>query len=188
MTANRPHRYLARLTVIERRIVSVARSHSHWVRDNAYLLAIASAASLGLSGCTGMLASRGLDLDKMQSDAVVQSRLGKPISSGTTEGKQYEDFHTHQKIAYKPGAGYAMGFCMTLGLCDLFLFPIEVVKASSEMIKGHDVRVIYESDGKVSTILVDGKYDLGAGQFGSREQAKLWQRLRQSVDECSFFA
>src|SRR5262249_53456120 len=120
--------------------------------------------------------------DKMQSDAEVQNRLGTPTSSGTTEGKQYEDFHTHQKIAYKPGAGYAMGFVMTLGLCDLILFPIEVVKASSEMIQGHDVRVIYEADGKVSAILVDGKYHLGAGQFGSREHAKLWQRLRQSVD------
>jgi hypothetical protein len=183
LTATLPHRYLARFIVIERWIVALLVPSHIGFATMPYLMAVAATSSIWLLGCQATLHSSGLDLDKLQSDIEVQRRLGTPISSGATEGKQFKDFRTHQKIAQKwDGIGYAMGFEMTFGLSDLIFFPIEVVKASSETINGHDVRVIYEPDGKVGAILVDGKYHVGGGELVSREQAKLRQQLRQAEE------
>jgi len=123
---------------------------------------LALPALLCSTGCAAFINASGTDLDSLHTKADVRKALGAPDASGVTDGQTYEDFHTHRKISEKwRGEGLLMAWVLALGFNDLIQVPIELFKASHQMIVGHDLRVIYEADGTVKTVLVNGGVPLG---------------------------
>jgi hypothetical protein len=124
------------------------------------------------TGCAGMIAKSGIDLDAFESVNEVHSKFGEPCVKGSAtdlaKGEQsipknqafYEDYHTRLKISdrdWTHGDGYAMALSVTLGTVELLLVPEQLYYLTKHAITGQTLRIIYDSNGKVVAGELDGK-------------------------------
>jgi len=118
------------------------------------------ACPLLISGCSVLIANCGKDLNVLDDRDQVRQEFGEPVATGIEDGKQFEDFRSHWKVAdpYWGGPGYAMGMILTAGLYELGGFPYQVYCASRATIVGQDIRFYYDRAGNVSECRVDGHY------------------------------
>ena len=105
------------------------------------------------SGCSVMIAESGKDLRTLKTREQVRKQFGEPVASGTTNGESFEEYHTHQKIAVNEmqADALSMGIAMTYGLGELYAFPDQLYLLGRNTIIGQDIRVTYDSAGKVTS-------------------------------------
>jgi hypothetical protein len=113
-------------------------------------------------GCAGLVDSSGQDLLSVKTQQEMHAKLGEPASRGFEDEKSYEEYYTRRKIAAADqrlfgGPGYAMGLFLTCGLSELVSFPYEVYLVGSRTISGQKVRVIYDRNGAIECVLLDGE-------------------------------
>lgn len=114
------------------------------------------------SGCSMLINETGFDLSSIPAREDVRICFGNPVQSGTMtdeDGKTnaFDDYIIQQKIAHGEYSMYGMGIAMTLGTCELIMFPWEVMKASQNMLLGSRIRFVYSSEGKVVRIMENDK-------------------------------
>jgi len=80
-------------------------------------------------------------------------------------GLSYDDFIVHSKIGYAT-AGYGIGIAMTYGLIEFVAFPYSLFDMSVNILLGHRVRFVYDADGTVKKIFVNGKSYMGPDRHG----------------------
>ena len=129
-------------------------ARSPHMRAALFLLAASLVSS---AGCSWWVISRGTDLSKLPTREQVQAVFGPPRASGEVEGKSYEDFRTHRKIADFNLEGVLMVDAGTLGLAELYCFPCAVFIAAKQSIAGQNLRFIYDENGKVKEVRRDGE-------------------------------
>jgi hypothetical protein len=128
------------------------------------LLLLALPALFFSTGCAAMVNSSGTKLRDLKTKTDVHKVFGQPKASGEIAGEQYEDFHTHRKIAPPFGnEGLVMIWVLTLGFSDVIFLPPQLIDASCEMIRGQNLRFCYAKDGTVMSIYIDGKRDTLSG-------------------------
>lgn len=110
------------------------------------------------AGCSAFIASRGTDLTELTNREESHKQLGSPVESGTEEGKDYDIFRYHGKIArWNPGPGPAMLLIMTWGLSEFVNVPYELGVATADFVVGSEVKFWYDGQGQVVTRTVDGE-------------------------------
>ena len=128
-------------------------------------------AVLPSTGCSGFVAARGVELGDLETRKQVRGVFGTPTTSGDDGDTSYDEYFTRRKLAERwKGTGICMGFVMTLGLSEFYLFPRELICAARQRIEGNTVRFVYDADGNV--IAVSGFYSAwkrlpGPGQGGT---------------------
>lgn len=121
-------------------------------------------------GCAGMIAQCGTDPTALKTQKEVHDTFGEPVETGsqvgvTKEGEFvpkdaafYEDYTTRRKIATPyPGDGYIIFLIGSLGTLDLLLVPQQFCLMTKRAITGQTVRIIYDSNGKVIAVNLDGE-------------------------------
>ncbi len=109
-------------------------------------------------GCSSLVAMSGKDVGSIATMEQVHHQFGKPVASGTADGKDYEEFKSHSKISDPQRAGVLiMGDLMTSGLMELFLFPYELACVGETTISGETVRFSYDPNGSVTDVYVNGE-------------------------------
>ena len=117
------------------------------------------AAVIPSSGCSCFLICSGKDLGVLATQEEVQKDFGSPVACGEEDGKSYEEFRTHQKISESwKQEYYLLGFAVTFGLGEVIWFPTEVYKATHRSIMGQTIRFVYDSQGYVKDVRLDGDY------------------------------
>ena len=110
------------------------------------------------AGCSSLVAMSGKDVSTIATMEQVHKDFGKPTAVGVADGKDYEEFKTHSKIADPQRAGVLLlGDLMTSGLMELFLFPYEVACVTETTIAGETLRFSYDANGSVTDVYVDGE-------------------------------
>jgi hypothetical protein len=113
--------------------------------------------ALFCNGCSMLIASSGKDLSQLKTRDEVREQFGEPMMSCNEEGRDFDDFRSHRKIAYQlRTAGYSMSLAMTLGLGEFITFPYEVYETGKDVIVGQDVRFYYDENGRTTECLVNG--------------------------------
>lgn len=97
-------------------------------------------------GCSALIAMSGKNVENCDTREEIRAKLGNPVTSEA----HYDEFHTHWKVAETVRAG-ELGLLnsMSLGLCEFALFPREIYHAVRNVVRGQDLRVHYDEDGKV---------------------------------------
>jgi hypothetical protein len=109
-------------------------------------------------GCSSLVAMSGTDPAALASMDQVHKEFGKPKVTGMADGKDYEEFTTHNKMADSQRAGVLVaGNLMTCGLGELFFFPYEMALLGKTVVSGDTVRVCYDMQGNVTEVYVDGE-------------------------------
>jgi len=139
----------------------------------------------GTGGCSILVLKTGCDLNELQSRTEARKQFGTPVKSGqmledvpetdtypprehdTLAGLPYDEFVTHTKIGYAT-AGYGMGIAMTYGLIEFVAFPYSLYDMSANILFGHRVRYVYNQDGTVKDIFVNGQSYLGPNANGPK--------------------
>ncbi|WP_439626348.1 hypothetical protein [Gemmata sp.] len=113
------------------------------------------AALLPATGCSALVAGRGVNVNELSTKDEVRQAFGTPAF---TCDEFHDEFRTHRKLAEQWKLEYlAMPAVITLGLSEVVLFPTEVYCAAKQRIRGAHVRFFYDENGKVTYVLVDGE-------------------------------
>ena len=105
-----------------------------------------------------LVISSGKDLGALATREEVLEDFGTPVVCGEVDGKFYEEFRSHRKISESWRQPYDLfADSVTLGFAEVILFPSEVYIASRRSIMGQTIRFVYDSDGYVKSVQLDGK-------------------------------
>jgi YD repeat-containing protein len=117
-----------------------------------------TAAAFASTGCSALIAVSGRNLSDLKDRTDVQAAFGAPEATGEAEGKLFEEYSTRQKIAdpWFVGPGLAMGYCMTLGLYEFVILPVELYRTGRRTLLGQRIQFTYDTDGHVTSIRWDG--------------------------------
>jgi hypothetical protein len=109
------------------------------------------------AGCSALIAYSGEDMDKLGTKEQVHASFGTPCKSGEDHGLQFEEYYTHRKISepHVAGVDFIMGV-ESVGLLELWMFPVTVCGYTWTTLVGQDLRVEYASNGEVRRILING--------------------------------
>jgi hypothetical protein len=88
----------------------------------------------------------------------VHESLGTPSKSGTDDiGYPFDEYHTHWKTSEPKAAGATLILgAYTLGLMEMWFFPLRVYESAWTIVFGDDLRFLYDSDGSVEIIAING--------------------------------
>jgi hypothetical protein len=101
--------------------------------------------------------------DLLETREGVHRWFGAPTISTNPKGEICEDYVTRWKLSEDKGYGIAL--VMTLGLNELWAFPMEVILLVRNAITGRNVRFVYDDQGKVKRVLIDTEKRINAGPF-----------------------
>jgi hypothetical protein len=123
------------------------------------LALLVSAGVLALAtGCSSLVALSGKDVGSIACLEQAHAEFGKPVAVGTADGRDYEDFNSHKKIADPQRAGVLiMGDLMSCGLMEFVLFPYEMACFGKTAISGGTVRFFYDSSGNITDVYANGE-------------------------------
>ena len=113
------------------------------------------------TGCSMMLAEAGTHSSEFDTREKAHKLFGEPINSGSIEGQQFEEFFTRRKFAAGGGLEDLAKFIYTLGLNELYLFPVALVRLTGTTLIGQTIRLIYDEKGAVKI------EQLELGRFGT---------------------
>jgi hypothetical protein len=126
--------------------------------------------TLSATGCSYHIAASGKDLGTVTTREQIHAEFGPPVAGGVTEGKPYEDFRTHRKIADDflsiQGARLASGY--TLGLAEVVLWPAVCLDTARQVVFGQDLRFVYDEKGDVTAAVRNGEYIVGNPRLSRR--------------------
>lgn len=123
-----------------------------------HALIVLLGAILLATGCSSLVAMSGKDVSALASMDQVHKEFGKPKVTGMADGKDYEEFTTHNKMADPQRASVLVaGNLMTCGLGELYFFPYEMALLGKTAVSGDTLRVCYDMQGNVTDVYVDGE-------------------------------
>jgi hypothetical protein len=109
------------------------------------------------NGCSSLVAMSGKDASALASMDQVHKEFGKPTVTGSADGKDFEEFTTHNKMADPQRAGVlVMGNLMSCCLGEFFFFPYEMALLGKTVVAGDTLRVCYDGQGNVTDVFLDG--------------------------------
>lgn len=110
------------------------------------------------TGCSSLVAMSGKDVSALASMDQVHKEFGKPAVTGMADGRDYEEFTTHNKMADPQRAGVLiMGDLMSCCLYELYFFPYEMALLGKTVVSGDTLRVCYDPQGNVTDVFLDGE-------------------------------
>jgi hypothetical protein len=110
------------------------------------------------NGCSSLVAMSGKDVSVLASMDQVHKEFGKPVVTGMADGRDYEEFTTHNKMADPQRAGVlVLGDLMTCGFGELFFFPYEMAMLGKTAVVGDTLRVCYDAQGSVTDVFLGGE-------------------------------
>src|SRR5436190_661603 len=122
------------------------------------------------SGCSSLIARSGSDLSTLTTREQVHAQFGDPSSEDVVEGQPVEDYRTRRKISEPVRSVHlGMSVTMTYGVGELFAFPSELFLLGQRTLVGQDLRFQYDSNGVVTSVLLDGKQ---LSFFAKQDQVK----------------
>jgi hypothetical protein len=145
------------------------------------------------TGCGTLFRGVGMDVTHLKDRYEVRAKFGDPDPDVPNEcDPQWtsDSYRTRRKVARPElvGPGRGMVAVLTLGTSELIQAPIElqrlreqVVDYSKQLITGSTLQFLYDSDGRVAHIYLDG-YRVGPGMFAyqGEPQAKVENELQKS--------
>jgi hypothetical protein len=119
--------------------------------------------SLLCAGCSALIAQSGQDVSKLANKDQVHESFGTPTRSGKADGCEFDEYCTHRQISEPRMACACVALDgYTLGLFELVMFPVVVVKNTWTTFAGQTVRFEYSCYGDVQRVLINDKpMDLG---------------------------
>ncbi len=114
-------------------------------------------AVVGATGCGALVKVSGTDVNDFTTRTAVQKEFGKPSATGVEEGRPYEEYVTHLKLA-EPGSaeGLTILDASTFFLAEFVLFPTELYRAADHIYNGQTLHVLYDDKGNVINMRTDG--------------------------------
>lgn len=110
------------------------------------------------TGCTYAVVTSGKNLSEVKTAEQARAEFGPPVGSGVADGKPFEEFRTHRKIAEPNKVIYLMmGYAVTFGTGELIWFPQQSFIAARRWVCGQTLRFVYDEHGKVTTVVHDGE-------------------------------
>ncbi|VTS07650.1 hypothetical protein [Tuwongella immobilis] len=126
------------------------------MRPSSILMAVVAVVPLG---CSALVVSAGYQLNQLANRDQVHQKFGSPVSIEETDGKISDEFTTHRKIARPHESIYfVMGSVSTFGFGELIFFPQQLYHAAKRSIVGQKLRFTYDSEGRVTKIVLDGDH------------------------------
>ncbi len=124
-----------------------------------------------LAGCTAIVGTAGMDPANIKTAEQARRTFGEPIASGFKDGSElaaapdrpppdgaphekHEVFRTRRKLAKKEYSNWVHLSIPTLGLSELYSFPMLLLAMSNDLIWGQDVCFRYDVDGKAKLVYV----------------------------------
>jgi hypothetical protein len=149
-------------------LIQVANLRENSVKEGAHMHAssrqlrtlatLVVSCSLACAGCAALIAYCGEDVGKLANKDKVHESFGTPTNTGMVDGREFEEYHTRRKISEPNGASAClMVSAGSLGLFELFMFPVAICQTTASSVFGQDVRFEYGSNGEVERILINGK-------------------------------
>jgi hypothetical protein len=107
------------------------------------------------TGCSTLIADSGKNLGELKTREQVHTYFGEPAKTGTADGKDYEVYYTHRKIAEGQLERWSkgMGIAMTLGMLELYYFPEELVYLAKHTLAGQEMTFVYNDTGRTISIM-----------------------------------
>ena len=122
-----------------------------------YILLLLLMVTAGSGGCSWLVICSGKNLNEVNKDQA-RSAFGPPIASGVLEGQPFDDFRTHRKIdEVRREQEPSIDMLCTLGMSELWHFPHELCRATWLCLKGRHIRYVYDADGNVTALFLDGE-------------------------------
>jgi hypothetical protein len=108
------------------------------------------------AGCSSLIAYCGQDVEKLATKDQVRKSFGAPDGLGDADGREFDEFRTRRKVSEPTVAGvnFILG-AETLGLLELWNFPVAVVRNSWVTVFGQTLRFEYGSDGRVERVYIN---------------------------------
>lgn len=120
------------------------------------------------TGCSSLIATRGLNLYEVNTKEKVHEHFGKPRKTGIKDGKPFEEYVSRYHV-YQPelAMNYLIGSSLSMGILEFVHFPCEVARVTGNTLLGRTFRVCYLNETQVEGISVrEGIYYCGT--FGQR--------------------
>jgi hypothetical protein len=110
------------------------------------------------TGCSSLIAYSGKNVGGLENRGQVRESFGTPSKSGTDDyGYEFDEYHTHRKTSEPNAAGARLILgVQTLGLLELWMFPVSIYESTWTTLFGDDLRFLYKSDGNVEIIQING--------------------------------
>ena len=109
------------------------------------------------TGCAGLIRTNGTNIETFKTRTEVEQAFGSPVSAGTENGQSYEAYRTRRKISeWRGGEGYFMLDAVTLGLAELYLLPVELVKLTRYSTSGRTLSFTYDEEGNIKRCRYEG--------------------------------
>jgi hypothetical protein len=116
-----------------------------------------SCGNVFFAGCSAFLTYSGEAVGKLANKERVHESFGTPSKTGTSDGHEFEEYHTRRKISEPTVAGVQLALGMqSCGLLELWMFPATICHCSWTTIVGQGLRFEYASNGDVERILING--------------------------------
>ena len=120
--------------------------------------AVLACVALSSSGCSTLVAGRGVRLHELTTRAAVHETLGEPTEVRAIDGKLREIYSTRRKVA---DTGHNLGYVIfdvyTVGLAEVVFLPYELGKVGYHGLKGQRVEFTYDADA-VTQVTYNGLY------------------------------
>jgi hypothetical protein len=113
---------------------------------------------LPAAGCTAVLVAGGKDVSELATRDDVRREFGMPLAADQAGDESHDDYHSRRKIAKGRDweQAYLMVTALSLGISEVFVFPVEISRTCSWLLFGQDIRFTYDQSGNVMKVEVDG--------------------------------
>ena len=101
------------------------------------------------TGCSLILSDIGPEYSEFDTREKAHKLFGKPTSAGSEDGQAFEEFYTRRKFKDGGGMEDLARFYCTLGLNELYLFPVALFRLTRTTILGQTLRLTYDEEGSV---------------------------------------
>ena len=119
--------------------------------------AVLTCVALSSSGCSTLVAGRGVCLQKLTTRAAVHEVLGEPTEVRAVGGQLRDVYATRRKVADTGSVlGYTILDVYTLGLAEAVILPYELGKAGYNGLKGQRVEFTYDHADVVTQVSYNG--------------------------------
>lgn len=111
------------------------------------------AIALSECGCSTLIARSGKNVEIWKTRDQIRDVMGTPVTTGIEDGREFDDFVTHKKIAEDSRIyGLSVYFAMTCGFSEILTLPNEAYRAIRNMTVGTDLRFYYDANGRITSI------------------------------------
>jgi hypothetical protein len=108
------------------------------------------------TGCSALISYSGEDVGKLANKEQVRKAFGTPSKSGSSDGLQFDEYHTRRKISEPTVAGVQLILgAESLGLFELWNFPTTICSCTWTTLVGQNLRFEYAINGEVVGILIN---------------------------------